>query len=99
MQAFPSHLGPTTNVGIFYYDSDWCSTSLPTLYSLPGPPLSYDSAVTTLLAKGVNVAIGVVDEYAARNTRFALAWVKISHWSYIPNPNCLHISCVRYRLL
>jgi hypothetical protein len=44
---------------------------------MPGPPLSHDSAVTALLARGVNVAIGVVDEYAARNTRFDLAWVNI----------------------
>ncbi|KIM80183.1 hypothetical protein PILCRDRAFT_73396 [Piloderma croceum F 1598] len=44
---------------------------------LPGPPLSYDSAVTTLLAKDVNVAIGVVDEYTARNTRFDLAWAAL----------------------
>lgn len=28
-----------------------------------------------LLKAGVNVAIGVVDEYTARNTRFDLAWV------------------------
>lgn len=45
--------------------------------SLPGPPLSHNSAITELLENGVNVAIGVVDEYAARNTRFDLAWVGI----------------------
>ena len=49
------------------------STALYT--SLPGPPLSKDSAVTKLLHSGVNVAIGVKDEYDARNTRFDIAWV------------------------
>ncbi|TDL21140.1 hypothetical protein BD410DRAFT_316586 [Rickenella mellea] len=44
---------------------------------LPGPPLSRDSAVTKLLAHNVNVAIGVVDEYAARNTRLDIAWASL----------------------
>lgn len=64
---------------------------------LPGPPLSYDSAVTTLLAKGVNVAIGVIDEYSARSTRFDLAWVNILHWILIPQMRRLHflfVGCV-----
>lgn len=42
---------------------------------LPGPPLSKYSSVGELLDKGVNVAIGVADEAAARNTRFEIAWV------------------------
>ncbi|KAF8958055.1 hypothetical protein BDZ97DRAFT_1950338 [Flammula alnicola] len=44
---------------------------------LPGPPLSEMSAVTTLLDAGVNVAIGVVDESSARNTRFEIAWAAL----------------------
>ncbi|KJA17916.1 hypothetical protein HYPSUDRAFT_45759 [Hypholoma sublateritium FD-334 SS-4] len=44
---------------------------------LPGPPLSQESAVTVLLKAGVNVAIGVTDESAARNTRFDIAWVAL----------------------
>jgi hypothetical protein len=47
-------------------------------YRLPGPPLSKQSSVGALLAKGVNVAIGVVNEAAARNTRFEIAWVSPS---------------------
>ncbi len=45
---------------------------------LPGPPLSQKSALMTLLDAGVNVAIGVVNESTARNTRFEIAWVKTS---------------------
>ncbi|KAF8967351.1 hypothetical protein BDZ97DRAFT_1938242 [Flammula alnicola] len=45
--------------------------------ALPGPPLSEMSAVTTLLDAGVNVAIGVVDESSARNTRFEIAWAAL----------------------
>ncbi|KII89857.1 hypothetical protein PLICRDRAFT_40029 [Plicaturopsis crispa FD-325 SS-3] len=44
---------------------------------LPGPPLSYESSVTTLLSHNVNVAIGVIDEYTARNTRLDLAWAAL----------------------
>ena len=35
---------------------------------LPCPPLSKYSSVSTLLAKGVNVAIGLTDEATAQNT-------------------------------
>ncbi|KLO05758.1 hypothetical protein SCHPADRAFT_917689 [Schizopora paradoxa] len=44
---------------------------------LPGPPLSNSSAASVLLDHGVNVAIGVVDEFAARNTRFDAAWAAL----------------------
>ncbi|KAG2121914.1 hypothetical protein DEU56DRAFT_89089 [Suillus clintonianus] len=37
---------------------------------LAGPPITQESLVTALLKAGVNVAIGVNDEYNARNTRF-----------------------------
>jgi len=45
---------------------------------LPGPPLTADTAVLVLLSKGVNVAIGVVDEFAARNTRFEISWAALA---------------------
>ncbi|KAF8886873.1 hypothetical protein CPB84DRAFT_1787269 [Gymnopilus junonius] len=44
---------------------------------LPGPPLSKESSVTELLNSGVNVAVGVIDEASARNTRFDLAWIAL----------------------
>jgi len=50
-------------------------TSFWFLLRLPGPPFTKETSVTTLVDAGVNVAIGVVDEYAARNTKFDLAWV------------------------
>ena len=45
---------------------------------LAGPPISPETLVTALLKAGVNVAIGVVDEYNARNTRFEVGWVRLS---------------------
>ena len=48
------------------------------IFRLPGPPLSKHSSVGALLAEGVNVAIGVIEESAARNTRFEIAWVSLS---------------------
>ncbi|KDR69234.1 hypothetical protein GALMADRAFT_215246 [Galerina marginata CBS 339.88] len=44
---------------------------------LPGPPLSKQSSLLALLNAGVNVAIGVVDESSARNTRFEVAWAAL----------------------
>jgi hypothetical protein len=45
-------------------------------HRLAGPPITQESLVTALLKAGVNVAIGVVDEYNARNTRFEVGWVR-----------------------
>lgn len=42
---------------------------------LPGPPLTNETAITTLLAHGVTVGIGIVEQWSARNTRFDVAWV------------------------
>jgi hypothetical protein len=44
-------------------------------HRLAGPPITQESLVTALLKAGVNVAIGVVDEAYARNTRFEAGWV------------------------
>ncbi|KAG9316550.1 carbohydrate esterase family 9 protein [Chiua virens] len=44
---------------------------------LPGPPLTQDTAVTTLLAHGVKVAVGTRDQWGARNTRLDAAWVAL----------------------
>jgi hypothetical protein len=42
---------------------------------LPGPPLTKDTAITTLLAHGVKVGIGILEQWSARNARFDAAWV------------------------
>jgi len=44
---------------------------------LPGPPLSYETSITKLLSHGVNVAVGIVDEFAARNIRFDIIWAAL----------------------
>ncbi|KAM6500145.1 hypothetical protein JOM56_003159 [Amanita muscaria] len=41
---------------------------------LPGPPLSSNHLVSTLLEKGVTVAIGTVDQFSVRHARFEIAW-------------------------
>lgn len=59
------------------------------LVSLPGPPLSQDSALTVLLAANVTVGIGIPGpstagmSSTARNARFDLAWVCHLHFDYI----------------
>ncbi|KIJ59733.1 hypothetical protein HYDPIDRAFT_32949 [Hydnomerulius pinastri MD-312] len=45
---------------------------------LAGPPLTADSQVTALLAAGVNVGVGLVDEYEARNLRWEVARLALS---------------------
>jgi hypothetical protein len=45
------------------------------LYSLPGPPLTQESAVSILLAHNVVLGIGIEEQWSARNTRFELGWV------------------------
>lgn len=48
------------------------------LDSLPGPPLTQNSAISTLLANNVTVGVGVDGAWAARNTRFDVSWVSVS---------------------
>ncbi|EIW84617.1 hypothetical protein CONPUDRAFT_134601 [Coniophora puteana RWD-64-598 SS2] len=41
---------------------------------LEGPPVTPKSALEVLLGAGVDVALGVVDEFNAQNTRFEIGW-------------------------
>ncbi|KAK2466065.1 hypothetical protein APHAL10511_001707 [Amanita phalloides] len=44
---------------------------------LPGPPLSNDTALVTLLEHGVTVGLGVRDAHDARNTKFTVEWAML----------------------
>jgi len=44
---------------------------------LPGPPLSENSTLSTLLSHGVETAIGVSEAWMARNTRLDVAWAAL----------------------
>ncbi|KDQ64250.1 hypothetical protein JAAARDRAFT_64138 [Jaapia argillacea MUCL 33604] len=44
---------------------------------LPGPPLSNDTALVTLLEHKVTVALGVRDAWQVQNTRFDLGWAAL----------------------
>ncbi|KAG1742007.1 hypothetical protein EDB19DRAFT_2038647 [Suillus lakei] len=50
---------------------------------LAGPPITQESLVTALMKAGVNVAIGVIDEYNARNTRFEAGWSLLTSNGFI----------------
>jgi len=43
---------------------------------LPGPPLTRQTAFTTLMQHGVTVGLGTTDNCLARNIRFDLGWVR-----------------------
>ncbi|PPQ65953.1 hypothetical protein CVT26_010715 [Gymnopilus dilepis] len=44
---------------------------------LPGPPLTNDTALVTLLDHGVTVGLGVPNAWEARNTRFDVQWAAL----------------------
>jgi len=44
---------------------------------LAGPPLTNDTDLVTLMENGVTVAFGQPEAWAARNSRFDLAWAKL----------------------
>ncbi|KXN82271.1 hypothetical protein AN958_02792 [Leucoagaricus sp. SymC.cos] len=60
------------------YPGSWESRRI-----LPGAPLTHDGIVMKLLHAGVNVGIGIVDGYNARNTRFEAAWLALNSFGGI----------------
>ena len=52
-----------------------------TFISLPGPPLTNDTTLNTLLEHGVIVGLGVRTAWEARNARFDVQWVRFSYKS------------------
>lgn len=54
------------------FPEDWQSRRI-----LPGPPLTNDSAISTLLDHGVTVGIGILEPWSARSTRFDIAWAAL----------------------
>jgi hypothetical protein len=65
------------------------------LCSLPGPPLSNDTALTVLLGNGVVVGLGVPEAELARNARFDMAWVRVGRCDLSQIPSSLYyIGCV-----
>ncbi|KAG1899770.1 uncharacterized protein F5891DRAFT_1036409 [Suillus fuscotomentosus] len=59
---------------------------------LAGPPITQESLVTALLKAGVNVAIGVIDEYNARNTRFEAGWFLLTSNGFIDRATALALA-------
>ncbi|KIJ18775.1 hypothetical protein PAXINDRAFT_71407 [Paxillus involutus ATCC 200175] len=59
---------------------------------LPGPPLTKDSAITTLLAHGVTVGIGIIEQWSARNTRLDVAWAALESDGYISKSEALALA-------
>ncbi|KAF9488505.1 hypothetical protein BDN71DRAFT_1485080 [Pleurotus eryngii] len=49
---------------------------------LPGPPLTSDTQISYLLRKGMNVGLGTVDDFDARNARFDAEWAQVSSGGY-----------------
>ncbi|KAH7889205.1 hypothetical protein F5I97DRAFT_486659 [Phlebopus sp. FC_14] len=59
---------------------------------LPGPPLTSETLVATLLDAGVTVGIGLEDEYEARNLRFEVARIVLSSSATIDRTTALALA-------
>ncbi|KAF8525610.1 hypothetical protein BU17DRAFT_41726 [Hysterangium stoloniferum] len=65
------------NVGVILYPSRSFPGTWDKRRFLAGPPLTFDTPLTTLFEHNVTVALGVENEYDARNTRFDIAWASL----------------------
>lgn len=54
------------------FPGDWDSKR-----TLPGPPLTQQSAIGVLTDAKVKIGLGIVEDWQARNQRFDLAWVRM----------------------
>ncbi|KIJ61333.1 hypothetical protein HYDPIDRAFT_42737 [Hydnomerulius pinastri MD-312] len=59
---------------------------------LPGPPLTKDTAISTLLRHGVTVGIGTVEPWNARNTRLDVAWAALESDGQITKSQALALA-------
>ncbi|KAJ8582701.1 composite domain of metallo-dependent hydrolase [Rhizopogon salebrosus TDB-379] len=66
---------------------------------LPGPPLTKESSFTTLLAHGVTVGIGIVEQWSARSTRFDIAWAALESDGKISKEQALALGSVNLEKL
>ncbi|KAJ7694909.1 hypothetical protein B0H17DRAFT_1274452 [Mycena rosella] len=66
--------------------------------SLPGPPLTTETSFTALLKHGVNVGIGIINEYDARNARFDMAMVGLNSGGAINRPQALAMGSINVEL-
>ncbi|VDB95544.1 unnamed protein product [Peniophora sp. CBMAI 1063] len=71
------------------YPSGWESRRI-----MPGPPISQASALKTLRAHGVTVAIGCNEAWKARNTRFELGWAALEANGSISRTQALALGSV-----
>lgn len=65
-------MGPAKGVS---HPSPFLNSALTRSDRLPGPPLTNDSTLVTLIDNGVTVGVGITDAWMAPNTRFDLSWV------------------------
>ncbi|KAF8558348.1 composite domain of metallo-dependent hydrolase [Imleria badia] len=85
------HLGEA-NVGVILTPSRPFPMTWEMTRILPGPPLTKDSAITTLLAHGVKVGIGIIEGWNARNTRFDVAWAALESSGRISKSEALALA-------
>jgi hypothetical protein len=81
-------------LGSVHFDTEYAFTT-----RLPGPPISNDTALVTLLENNVLVGIGTTDAALVAQTRLDLAWVGFNDLSRRINWILIHIwTSLRQRL-
>jgi len=56
---------------------------------LPGPPLTEESVIATLIAHNVTVGIGVIEKWTAQNTRFDAGWAALDSPTHVSREQAL----------
>ncbi|KII92269.1 hypothetical protein PLICRDRAFT_37059 [Plicaturopsis crispa FD-325 SS-3] len=66
---------------------------------LPGPPLSSQNAIATLIAENVTVGVGIEEQWSARHTRFDIAWAALESSGAISKTQALALASVNLEKL
>jgi len=67
---------------------------------LPGPPLTAETSISTLLAHNVTVGVGVLESWEARNTRFDIGWAALETGGKVSKAEAIALGSVNlYKLL
>ncbi|KAI0074160.1 carbohydrate esterase family 9 protein [Panus rudis PR-1116 ss-1] len=80
------------NVGVVQVPSRPFPTVWERRRILPGPPLTQESSLLTLLKHNVTVGIGIEEAWSARNTRFDLGWAAIEAGGQISKTKAISLA-------
>ncbi|KAG9004460.1 hypothetical protein FRB94_002331 [Tulasnella sp. JGI-2019a] len=86
----------SANIGVIVNPARATPISWDSRRILPGLPLSEETVITTLLKHNVTVAIGILEGWEARNTRFELAWAALGSSGRVPKSQALALGSTNF---